>query len=99
MKFPQPGAFTVSGGPALRMQVRPRGPSPRTILGPEERVLRISPKKAGRAAKALRAKLAKRGVVQIAIRVHFAAADGSSSIQREPLSLNGHRHHRSGIRH
>jgi hypothetical protein len=96
VKFPQPGTFTVSGGPALRVQVRPRGPSPRTILGPEARVLRVSPKKAGRAAKALRAKLAKRGVVQVAIRVHFAAADGSGSTQREPLSLNGHRHARSG---
>ena len=96
MRFPQPGTFTVKGGPALRVQVRPRGLAPRTILGPEERVLRVLPKKGGRAAKALRARLAKRGAVQIVIRVHFAAADGSSSTQREPLSLNGGRQVRPG---
>jgi len=92
VKFPQAGTFTVDGGPALRVQTRVPRPSPHVILGPEEVVLRISPKPAGRAAKALRAKLAKRGVVQIVLRIHFAAADGTTSTEREALSLKGRPH-------
>jgi hypothetical protein len=86
LKFPQAGTFTVSGGKALRLRVVPKHGASLTLAGAEGRLLKVWPR-SGTAAKALRNRLQRKGKAQVTVRVHFAAADGTTSTERGSLTL------------
>jgi virginiamycin B lyase len=76
VKFSQAGSFTVRTGRAVRWRVLPAS-SALTLSGPEERLLKIWPAAGNPSAKALRARLRRKGKAPVMVRVRFAAQDGA----------------------
>jgi len=98
IKFPQAGSFTVRTGPAVRWRILSGAAAAWTLLGPEERLLKVWPAAGSRSAKALRARLRRTGRAQVPVSVHFLAEDGNASTKRQWLFLLDRRHSRKHAR-